>query len=89
MGRAADYVLRDYKGIVRIFIYAPEEYKIKRVVEVYGDTLKEAGKRVRQSDEARASYYKSISSLNWGEAHNYNLMIDSSVVIEKCVEVIF
>ena len=26
VGRAADYVLRDYKNIVRIFIYAPETY---------------------------------------------------------------
>lgn len=27
VGRAADYVLRDYKNIVRIFIYAPEAYR--------------------------------------------------------------
>lgn len=89
VGRAADYVLRDYKELVRIFIYAPEEYKIKRVAEVYGDTAKEARKRVRQSDEARAIYYKNITNLNWGEAHNYDLMVDSSVGIDKCAEIIY
>ena len=65
VGRSADYVLRDYNNIIRIFIYAPEDYKIKRVAEVYGDTFKEAKKNVRRSDEARASYSKSISGLDW------------------------
>ncbi len=88
VGRAADYVLRDLKDVVRIFIYAPEEYKIRRVMEVYGDTEEEAKKNVRRSDSARAAYYNSISGMNWGSAHNYDLLVDSSVGIEKCVECI-
>ena len=88
VGRAADYVLRDYKDVVRIFIYAPEECKIKRVMEIYGDTEEEAKKNVRRSDEARAVYYNNISGLHWGVAHNYDLLIDSSAGVEKCVETI-
>ncbi len=37
VGRAADYVLRNNKNLVRIFIYAPEEYRINSVMEMYGD----------------------------------------------------
>jgi len=88
VGRAADYVLRDYENVVRLFIYAPEEYKVQRVMEIYGDTIEDAKKNVRRSDEARAAYYNSISGQNWGDAHNYDLLIDSSIGIEKCVELV-
>lgn len=63
VGRAADFVLREREDVVRIFIYAKEDYRIKRVMEVYGDCEEEAKKNVRRSDDARASYYKNISGL--------------------------
>ena len=88
VGRAADYVLRNYDNVVRIFIYAPEEYRINRVMEVYGDTNEEAKKNIARSDKARASYYKNISSLTWGDKDNYELMIDSSVGLEESANAI-
>ena len=88
VGRAADYVLRNYKNIVRIFVYADEDYKIGRVREIYGDEPKQAKENIRRSDEARASYYKNISGLDWGDRHNYELLVDSSVGIEKSVDVL-
>lgn len=88
VGRAADYVLCDYEDVIRIFIYAPEDYKIKRVTEVYGDTAEEAKKNIHRSDEARASYYKNISELTWGDRQNYELLIDSSIGIAASVDTI-
>ena len=89
VGRAADYVLREYKNVVRIFIYAPEEYRMKRVMDVYGDTPAEAIKNIHHSDGARAAYYHSISNAQWGNAHNYDILIDSSAGVEECSEIIF
>lgn len=89
IGRAADYVLREYKNIVRIFIYAPEEYRVNRVMKIYGDTHSEAVKYVHRSDEARSAYYYSISNTRWGNIHNYDLLIDSSVGVEQCSEIIY
>ena len=88
VGRAADYVLRDYENVVRIFIYAPEAYKIGRVMEIYGDSAEDAKKNVRRSDEARASYYKNISEKVWGDRRNYELMIDSSIGVDASVDTI-
>ena len=88
VGRAADYVLRDYSDVVRIFIYAPKKFKIQRVMEVYGDDREAAEKNIHRSDEARAAYYKNISGSNWGERKNYELLVDSSVGIEACADVI-
>ena len=88
VGRAADYVLRDYEDVVRIFIYAPEDYRIKRVMEIYGDSAEDATKNVRRSDEARASYYKNISEQIWGDRQNYELMLDSSIGVDASVDTI-
>ena len=88
VGRAADYVLRDYSNVLRVFIYAPEEYRVKRVMEVYGDTLEEAKKNIHRSDGARAAYYKNISGQNWGDRNGYHLCIDSSIGVEASAEMI-
>lgn len=86
VGRAANFVLRDSADLVRIFIHAPVEYRIARVMEVYGDSRKEAEKNVARSDAARAAYYKSISSLVWGSAENYDLTVDSSCGLHESAD---
>lgn len=88
VGRAADFVLSDRKDVVRIFIHAPLEYRIGRVMEVYGDTREEAERNIARADTARASYYKNISGLNWGGEENYELILDSSTGVEQTAEII-
>ena len=88
VGRAADSVLKDYANVIRVFIHAPKEYRIGRVMEVYGDTPSEARRNIRRSDKARASYYKHISGRRWGDARYYNLTVDSSIGLEETAEII-
>lgn len=88
VGRAADYVLRDNKNLVRIFIYANENYRINSVMEMYNDTKEAAKKNVRKSDKNRASYYNLISGKNFGDVNNYDLCIDSSIGAEATAEAI-
>lgn len=88
VGRAAGYVLRDNKNVIRIFIHAPKEYRTKKIMEMYGDSEKDALKNIEKSDKARSNYYKTISSLEWGDANNYDLAIDSSVGKEVTADII-
>ena len=88
VGRAADHVLRDYDNVLNIFIYAPDEYRIGRIMEVYGDNYETAKRNVKHSDEARASYYRNISGKSWGDRRNYHLMIDGSIGLEKSADII-
>ncbi|MGN1259101.1 MAG: AAA family ATPase [Christensenellales bacterium] len=88
VGRAADYVLRDYEDLLRIFIYAPEEYKIRQVMKIYGDDYDTAKTNVSHSDNARAKYYKNVSNQDWGDRHNYDICIDSSIGIEETANLI-
>ena len=88
VGRAADYVLRDNKNVIRIFIYANLDYRIKNVMEMYNDTKENAKKNILKSDKNRASYYEMVSSKTWGNPENYDLCIDSSIGKEKTAEII-
>ena len=89
VGRAADYVLREYQDVVRIFIRAPKDYRIKKVMEMYGDTEQEAKKNIEHSDAARSNYYLSVTGSPWSYCGNYELCIDSSVGEQACAEMIF
>ena len=88
VGRAADYVLKDNKDVVRIFIYAPEEYRIQRIMEVYGDTREEAMNFIKKSNDARAAYYHNISGHTWGDRKHYDLLIDASCGLEETANII-
>lgn len=88
VGRAADYVLRNNKNLVRVFIYAPEEYRIKSIMEMYKDKKDEAKKNIAKSDKNRASYYKIISNSKFGDPNNYDLCIDSSIGAEQTAQII-
>lgn len=88
VGRAADHVLREERQLVRVFVHAPQPYRIQRVMEIYGDSLREAQRNLRHSDRARAAYYRHISGNRWGDAQNYELTVDSSVGIEETANLI-
>lgn len=79
VGRAADHVLRGRNNVVRVFIHAPKAYRVKKVMEMYGDTEAEGRKSIARSDAARGAYYKSISGHEWGDPHGYELCIDASI----------
>ena len=88
IGRSADYVLRNYPDVVRIFIYAPKNYREKKVMEMYGDSPEAAKKSIARSDAARSAYYKSVSGQEWGNPHGYELCIDASMGEEATADMI-
>lgn len=88
VGRSADYVLRNRKDVVRIFITAPKAYRTQMVMEMYGDSREQAQKSIERSDTARKSYYESITGKKWGDSHNYELCVDSSMGVDETADLI-
>lgn len=80
IGRCADYALRDFEGVVNIFISAPLEVRVKRAIEVYGIAEKHAEDYVKRIDKQRTSYYNYYTDKRWGMPWNYQLCIDSSAL---------
>ena len=79
IGRCADYILRDMKCL-NVFICAPEEYRIQRLMREEGLSEDEAEKLMRRKDRTRETYYNYYTFGAWGQAANYNLCVDSSVL---------
>ena len=79
VGRAADYVLKDMNNVIKIFIHAPIETRIKNVMKMYNDKRKDAIRNIEKSDKVRKQYYEIIASRHWGMASNYDLTVDSSI----------
>jgi cytidylate kinase len=89
VGRCADYVLRDKKNVNRIFIHAPFEDCVSKIVELSGITRDAAAKKITSIDKHRAEYYKYYTGRSWENAANYDLCLNSSKLgFEKCVDMI-
>lgn len=88
IGRAANHVLWNYNNILKVFLYAPQDYRVSNIQKMYGDSKEEALRHMQKSDKARASYYQNISGYEWKNVHNYNLCIDASVGKEETVKII-
>ncbi len=90
VGRCADYILRDNKDCLSVFISASLEDRIRRAME-YNDKLKasDAEEFLRKADKSRASYYNYYTDKTWGAADSYDLCINSSYLgIDKTIDYI-
>ncbi len=86
VGRCADYILKDNKKLVTVFLYADEEFKINKVMEMYGDTREQAIEHINKSNKARSNYYSLIANKTWGSKNNYDLYIDANNSETKIVK---
>ncbi len=89
VGRCADYVLKDRKNVIRVFIHANMDFCVKNVLERFDVNEQEAVEKIRKIDKVRSSYYKTYTGHEWDNARNYDLCLNSSDLgFEKCVELI-
>lgn len=80
VGRCADYILRDMDCTIDVFITAPEETRIQRVMERMQISREKAIDLMTKTDRKRETYYNYYTFGNWGVASNYDLCIDSSIL---------
>ena len=89
VGFCSEYILRKHDNCLRVFIYADEEKRAKRIVEQYGETSEAPEKRLHDKDRRRAAYYQYYTDLKWGSAKNYHISLNSGTLgIDKCVDIL-
>ena len=89
VGRCADYILRETADCLTAFIHASMEYRMNRIVEVYGEREESPEQRVKEKDKRRAAYHRFYTNMKWGYAKNYQVCLDSGVLgIENCVDIL-
>lgn len=80
VGRCADYVLRDMKNMVSVFITADLEERIAQIAGRHQCSEAEAKKILRAKEDSRSSYYNYYTGKTWGHSASYDLCINSSLL---------
>ena len=89
MGRCGEYILRDHPNCIRIYLSAPLEKRVERIMRLYGLSEKEAQKKILSVDKKRSSYYGYYAGKTWDACSSYDLSIDTSILgPEKTAELI-
>ena len=78
VGRCADYILKEYENVVKVFIYADLDVRAKRAVERQDIEPSRVRQAVSKADKNRANYYSFYSGQKWGAPENYDLCINST-----------
>ena len=82
IGRRADQVLRGRPNVVRVFITAQLEDRVRTVSEEQHMRKANAQKKVEEIDRHRANYYGELDGKVWGQADNYDLCLNISAMSE-------
>lgn len=91
VGKCADYILKDHDNVFSVYVEAPREYCLQRVIERMPDiTLEKADELITKTDRYRADYYKYYTHGNyWTNPVNYDITINNSKLgDEKSVQLI-
>ena len=90
VGRCADYILREKKNLLTVFLHAPLEKRVDNVMNTQGISNRSlAEKTIRKQDKARADYYNFFTHKKWGEAGSAMMSLDTSMMShDKLAELI-
>jgi cytidylate kinase len=89
VGRCADYILRDHPHVIRLFLCADEDHRIKTLMNRDGMSEKEAISAVNKADKRRANYYNFYTNKTWGDVKNYDLCLNTGELTqEECVKIL-
>lgn len=89
IGRACDYILRDYDHVLKIFIYASKEHCIQKEMVRQSISRKEAEQYITKNDKYRRAYYKYHTGNEWENPYNYDLCLNTTdLSYRECADII-
>lgn len=89
IGRCSNYILKDRKDCLNVFIYAPFEKRVEYVMEKKGVSYDEAAELVKYNDRMLSSRYNYMTNDDMRDCSMRDMMIDSSVLgLEKTAKYI-
>lgn len=89
VGRCANWIFRERKDVLNVFIHADLEARKKRAIEEYGLDSDRIELILKKQDKRRASFYRANTAQIWDDKSSYHMILDSNKLgIPKCVELI-
>ena len=86
VGRCADFILKDYPFVLKIFCYSDLKNAITRCIEDYGIPEQDAETEIRRINRNRIHHYEYYTGSKWGDPHHYHLMLNTGCIglAESC-----
>lgn len=78
VGRCSENVLKDFEGLVSIFVLGDKKKKVERIMELYQMPEELAEKMICEKDMKRKRYHNGFCEGKWGDSRNYDISINSS-----------
>lgn len=87
VGRCSEAILKEYKGLITMFILADRDKKIERLERIRNMSKSEAEAAMHRHDKKRKEYHNYYCTGKWGDSRNYDISINSSKLgIDKTVD---
>jgi cytidylate kinase len=78
IGRGSNYFLRERRDAFHVFLYAPYEEKMRRIM-AQGESEREAKQLLESVDAERAAFIKRYYGKTWPDRSLYNLMVNTTI----------
>lgn len=89
VGRCADYILKDNKDAIKVFLYSSSQDKVKRAVKYYNLEEDKALKEINKINSERAKHYKYYTNRDWYDFANYDIALNVDYLgVEKTAELL-
>ena len=87
VGRGSQHFLANHPDTLRVFLYAPREDKVRRVI-ARGKTQKEAEELVDSVDRDRVEFIQKYFHVEWPTRWLYHIMVNTSIGDQLAVQTI-
>ncbi len=78
LGRLGNAILAGRPDLLRVFLTAPREWRIERLIETFGFDREQATREVERHDVERRKLAKDRYKIAWGDPRYYDLVLDVS-----------
>jgi cytidylate kinase len=89
VGRCGNFVLRSHPGLIDVFLCASMEDRIRRIMERYEFSEKDAINAIKATDRRRKNYYEKYTEEKWGSIDSHQMLLNvSKLGIDGAVDII-
>jgi len=83
LGHGAAQTLSDQPGVLRVFVLAPLETRVRRHANEQGIPEAKARTEIQENDKARAEFFRHYYNMDWLNARRYDLVLNTGRLSDK------
>ncbi len=80
VGRGAGFVLGDRSNNFRVFLRAPDEVRLKTLMDRFGLAEDVTRRQMHETDSNRAAYIKQLYGRDWCDPDDYDLVVNTGSI---------